>query len=66
MGDSFVVEQGAWGFTKRFLIHDGPDNNFDKDSPYAAIGCIEICGGPFGFEGFDKFIVDPQAKILEI
>jgi hypothetical protein len=41
--------------TGGFLIHDGPDKPMSQI--YASIGCIEICGGPRGFDQFNDFII---------
>jgi hypothetical protein len=52
------AEVGAWQVYKNFLIHDGPDNPMGKRQIYATIGCIEICGGPNGFNKFNDFIIE--------
>jgi hypothetical protein len=38
------------------LIHDGPDD--PKTQLYATAGCIEICGGPYRFVAFNRFLVE--------
>lgn len=48
-------EMGAWQVYDNFLIHDGPDD--PKNEVYASIGCIEICGGPNGFDQFNDHII---------
>ena len=48
-------EKGAWQVYDNFLIHDGPDSPMTE--LYASIGCVEICGGPSGFVGFNDFII---------
>lgn len=48
-------ERGAWIVYGNFLIHDGPDDPMRER--YATAGCIEICGGPRGFDKFNDFIV---------
>jgi hypothetical protein len=50
------LEQGAWQVYKSFLIHDGPDDLVNE--VYASIGCIEICNGPRGFDGFNDFLIE--------
>ncbi|MBK6919364.1 MAG: hypothetical protein IPH07_18355 [Deltaproteobacteria bacterium] len=50
-------ERGAWQVTGNFLIHDGPDNPLSRDDVYASIGCLEVCGGPLGFDVFNDFII---------
>jgi hypothetical protein len=50
-------ERGAWQVTGNFLIHDGPDNPLARDPVYASIGCVEVCGGPLGFDVFNDFII---------
>jgi hypothetical protein len=50
------LEQGAWQVYGNFLIHDGPDDPINE--VYASIGCIEICGGPKGFDSFNDFLID--------
>lgn len=49
------LEQGAWQVYAGFLIHDGPDDPFNE--VYATIGCIEICGGPKGFDTFNDLLI---------
>lgn len=49
------VERGAWQVYGNFLIHDGPDDPLSE--VYASIGCIEICGGPKGFDIFNDYII---------
>ena len=49
------IEKGAWQVYKNFLIHDGPDDPVIQ--VYASIGCIEICGGPHGFDRFNDLII---------
>jgi len=56
------VEKGAWHVKDGFLIHDGPDtpmtaHNYLVEGLYASIGCIEVCGGPAGFDRFNEFII---------
>jgi hypothetical protein len=56
------VETGAWHVKDNFLIHDGPDIPATRTNPvadglYASIGCLEICGGPAGFDAFNDFII---------
>jgi hypothetical protein len=66
------LERGAWHVYDNFLIHDGPDN--PKTEVYASIGCIEICRGPRGFDGFNDLLIQlsgPKAhgradQLLEI
>lgn len=48
-------EKGAWQVYGNFLIHDGPDKPMEQ--AYASIGCIEICGGPSGFDVFNDFLL---------
>ena len=48
-------EIGAWQVYGNFLIHDGPDNPLQET--YATVGCIEICGGPQGFDKFNDDII---------
>ena len=50
-------EKGAWIVHGNYLIHDGPDKPKDSTEPYASAGCVEICGGPFGFVTFNDFIL---------
>ena len=47
-------EDGAWQVRGNYLIHDGPD--FPTMQLYATAGCIEVCGGPEGFAGFNRFV----------
>ncbi|XXY48662.1 hypothetical protein WME91_52530 [Sorangium sp. So ce269] len=49
------VERGAWHVFANYLIHDGPDNPHDE--AYATAGCIEICGGPRGFDAFNDLVI---------
>jgi hypothetical protein len=66
------VEQGAWQVYGNFLIHDGPDD--PRKEVYASIGCIEICGGPAGFDAFNDHLIalsgpkaaDRKAQLAEI
>lgn len=51
------IERGAWQVTGNFLIHDGPDNPLSRDEVYASIGCIEVCGGPLGFDKFNDLLI---------
>ena len=48
-------EKGAWQVYDNFLIHDGPDDPHRQ--VYASIGCVEICGGPNGFVGFNDYLI---------
>ncbi|MBO7445735.1 MAG: hypothetical protein J6T86_04930 [Bacteroidales bacterium] len=48
-------EIGAWQVYGNFLIHDGPDNPLQEC--YATVGCIEIFGGPQGFDRFNDDII---------
>lgn len=50
-------EDGAWQVYDNFLIHDGPDDTQDKVSPYASIGCIELCG-PQQFIALNDLIIE--------
>lgn len=53
------IEVGAWQVHGDFLIHDGPDDPSGKhDYVYATAGCIEICGGPRGFDRFNELLID--------
>lgn len=47
-------ELGAWQVKGNYLIHDGPDS--PTADLYATAGCIEICGGPQGFEAFNRYV----------
>jgi hypothetical protein len=39
------AEIGAWQVYGNFLVHDGPDDpRSPSASPYATVGCIEVCG----------------------
>lgn len=55
---SHSPENGAWQVYDNFLIHDGPDNPMGKRNIFASIGCIEVCGGPQGFVGFNDYIIE--------
>lgn len=48
-------ERGAWKVYGNFLIHDGPDDPMKEF--YATAGCIEVCGGPRGFDLFNDYII---------
>lgn len=48
-------EDGAWQVYGDFLIHDGPDDPLREN--YASIGCVEVCGGPRGFEQFNNLLI---------
>jgi hypothetical protein len=48
-------EKGAWKVFGNFLIHDGPDDPMNEF--YATAGCIEICGGPRGFDIFNDLLL---------
>lgn len=48
-------EIGAWQVKGDYLIHDGPDDT--KNEVYATIGCVEICGGPRGFDKFNDLLI---------
>ena len=50
-------EKGAWQVYGNFLIHDGPDDPLSDSYCYASIGCVEICGGPNGFNKFNDDII---------
>ena len=49
------LEVGAWQVYDNFLIHDGPDDPLTE--VYASIGCLEICGAPRGFDGFNDLLI---------
>lgn len=49
------LEIGAWQVYGNFLIHDGPDD--PETECYASIGCVEICGSPQGFDGFNDLMI---------
>lgn len=49
------LEKGAWQVYGNFLIHDGPDDPHRQ--VYASIGCIELCGGPAGFDIFNDYLI---------
>ena len=49
-------ERGAWQVYGNFLIHDGPDKPLDTASPFASIGCVEVCGAT-GFIKLNDFII---------
>lgn len=49
------VEMGAWQVKDDYLIHDGPDDPMNET--YATAGCIEICGGPHGFDDFNDYLI---------
>jgi hypothetical protein len=49
------TEMGAWHVFDNYLIHDGPDDPLRQ--LYATAGCIEICGGPFGFDRFNDYLM---------
>ena len=49
-------EVGAWQVFGDFLIHDGPDDPLDRRSPFASIGCVELCGSR-GFTVFNEHLV---------
>jgi hypothetical protein len=51
------VEVGAWHIFDNYLIHDGPDDPRGDDPPYATAGCIEVCGGPQGFDRFNDQLI---------
>ncbi|AKT38690.1 hypothetical protein [Chondromyces crocatus] len=48
-------EMGAWHVFDNYLIHDGPDDPHNE--AYATAGCIEICGGPAGFDRFNDLLI---------
>ena len=48
-------EKGAWKVYGNFLIHDGPDDPMKEF--YATAGCVEVCGGPRGFDIFNDCII---------
>lgn len=54
-------ERGAWQVYGGFLIHDGPDD--PKKEIYASIGCIELCGGPRGFDIFNDFVIELSGAV---
>lgn len=50
-------EDGAWQVYDNFLIHDGPDAPDNRsESPYATVGCIEVCG-PGMFRTFNERLI---------
>jgi hypothetical protein len=49
------IEKGAWKVFANYLIHDGPDD--PRNEVYATAGCIEICGGPQGFDRFNDMVI---------
>jgi hypothetical protein len=65
-------EKGAWKVYGNFLVHDGPDD--PATEAYASLGCVEICGGPKGFDGFNDYLIslsgstkaDRNDKLAEI
>lgn len=50
------VEKGAWQVYGNFLIHDGPDQPMRES--YATAGCVEVCGGPRGFDRFNELLIE--------
>ena len=56
-------ERGAWQVYGGFLIHDGPDD--PKKEIYASIGCIELCGGPRGFDIFNDFVIELSGAVYK-
>ena len=50
------AENGAWKVYDHFLVHDGPDDPQDATSPYATVGCIELCG-PVKFDAMNNLII---------
>lgn len=50
------VEVGAWHVFSNYLIHDGPDDPVNE--VYATAGCIEVCGGPRGFDAFNDLVLE--------
>lgn len=48
-------EKGAWKVFGDYLVHDGPDDPMHQR--YATAGCIEVCGGPHGFDLFNDYII---------
>ncbi len=50
------AEIGAWKVFDNFLVHDGPDDPQSRATPYATVGCIELCG-PAQFNALNDFIV---------
>lgn len=51
------TEMGAWQIKGDWLIHDGPNDPRNPPELYASIGCIEICGGPNGFDRFNDDLI---------
>ena len=50
------AEMGAWKVYGDFLVHDGPDSPQSVVSPYATIGCIELCG-PAKFDALNDLLI---------
>jgi hypothetical protein len=62
-------ENGAWHVFGNYLIHDGPDDprvDPNKEHPFASIGCIEICGGPQGFDKFNTMLIAWSGSSLTV
>lgn len=50
------AENGAWKVYDDFLVHDGPDDPQSTISPYATVGCVELCG-PQKFDALNSLII---------